>query len=104
MRNWARHTKVGSSAWAVGLMLMVHADPAGDSHPSIAMLMAETHLSERAVRRALRELEAAGDIVTTHHKGAVSGYHLTSTPATSGPPTPARNGTNPGQKWPPEVF
>jgi len=74
--TWAAETKFRGAAWKVGLMLACHADPAGDSWPSVGRLTRETHLSRRAVQRALRELEAAGELVTVSRKGDVSVYHL----------------------------
>ena len=74
LREWAASTSVSRSAWQVGVMLACHADPAGDCHPSIALLANETHLSPATVRRALDELEAAGTVVVTRRKGGVSVY------------------------------
>ncbi|MBI4498088.1 MAG: helix-turn-helix domain-containing protein, partial [Chloroflexi bacterium] len=63
------HSQQSGSALTVLLALARHANDQGYCFPSLAKLMAETRLSERAVRMHLRGLEEAGEIKTEQGRG-----------------------------------
>jgi hypothetical protein len=63
LRNWALHSTVSPLAAHVFWCLMLHADSDLRAHPSVVTIAAECHLNRNSARRALRELEAAGEIV-----------------------------------------
>ncbi len=75
--TWAWAARAGSpTAKLVLFALAEHADEVGMCWPSVARLRAGTELSERAIRTALRDLEAAGLIATEARDGQVSRYRL----------------------------
>lgn len=94
---------------AVLTVLADHADDSGECYPSVTRIANHTELSERAVRGALRALEAAGLIRSAARSGTSSIYTLTlltpagrSAPAADAegqeiPPTPANGAAPPRQ-------
>ncbi len=108
----------GPTAKAVLVSMADHADEDGACFPSVARLAAHTELSERAVRSALRRLEAAGLVKSRARSGTSTLYVLNlETPAPSAapasrsapavgaggqdvPPTPAPDAAPPRQDVP----
>ena len=66
----------------VGWALMLHADDDGYARPSVGTIAAECHVDRNTARRALRELEAAGEITAKETKqNAPTVYRLAYLPA-----------------------
>lgn len=93
---------LGQSAALVLLALADYADADGKCWPSVARLVAENPISERAVRRALAELRQRGLVRCDERAGSSTLYHITlhGTPATVAPlpppewhPHPCHGGT-----------
>lgn len=114
-------TLILSACWPLDLspsqklVVISLADQANDEGvcwPSMASLMRRTCLSERAVRNALRDLEAGGYLRTHHREGRSSYYTVTpaaGAPRQEMPDTPAPRAAHPGttcrtprQQVPPE--
>lgn len=74
--SWAWTVVAPPTAKFVLVALADHADEAGLCWPSIARLRQYTCLSERAVRGAIRALEAAGLLATDKRDGLNSRYTL----------------------------
>ena len=82
------------------LVLLALADNANDSgecFPSVSMLAQKTCVCERAVRNAIRDLEAGGYVSSSSRAGTSTLYRINTTPAPDAapprhvvPPTPAR--------------
>jgi len=91
MRDWSRVTAVSAAAAHVGWSLMLHADDDGEARPSVGTIAAECHVDRNTARRALRELEAAGEIVAKETKqNAPTVYRLTYLPAQDARPRNVR--------------
>lgn len=58
----------------VALVLVRHADVAGECYPSLPRIMAQSSLSRRAVQRALKTLDAAGVVKVARRQGVVNCY------------------------------
>jgi len=74
--SWAWTARVAPTAKFVLVALADHADETGLCWPSLARLREFTRLSERAIRAALRDLEAVGLIATDQRIGRMSRYML----------------------------
>ena len=83
------------------LALADNANDAGECFPSMSMLAQKTCVCERAVRNAIRDLEAAGYVSSASRAGTSTLYRIHTTPAPNAaparraprhqmPPTPAR--------------
>lgn len=106
-------TVILSACWPLDLspsqklVVISLADQANDEGvcwPSMASLTRRTCLSERAVRNALRDLEAGGYLRTHYREGRSSYYTVTpaaGAPRQEMPPTPARRAPHPGTSCPP---
>lgn len=91
---------------SVLISLADQANDQGVCWPAISTIVARTCLSERAVRNALRDLEASGLIQSQHRGGTSSSYLITPRqempprhdvpPRQQVPPTPARAAPHPG--------
>lgn len=87
------------------VVLCLRAGTDGRAWPSLATIGADTGLSERAVRYALRQLQKSGHIDLIHRQGRSSlmsinpGTSCRGTPAPLAP-TPAPNDQNPGTSCP----
>lgn len=83
---------LSSTQKLVLLSLADNANDGGECYPSIAQIEARTCLSERAIRGAIRSLEAAGLVRTVARAGTSAVYFLTvsdaSTPAADAAPAP----------------
>lgn len=91
---WERSAAEGTDR----LVLLALADHADDETwscwPSLSHLAAKCRISERTVRRSLRDLEAAGEVQTVTRAGTSSRYHI----RLNNPGQPVR----PGQSDPPD--
>ncbi len=115
--NWAFALPVrGLAQKAVLIALADHADADGECYPAMARLALMTGACERAVRNALRWLEAQELIATQTKEGGVSRYRLAldraytpapdappvkSAPRHDVPPPPALDAAPPGTWCPP---
>ncbi len=112
LRSWLAATQLSMPARFVFIALTLHANRNGEAWPAVGRLVTETGCSERTVRRALRELEAFGDVVSKTRDGATTVYRITAAdpghpdpPATVAPRshstrTPAKSASNPGHCGP----
>lgn len=73
---WAWTVETAPTAKFVLVALADHADEAGLCWPSLARLRTYTRLSERAIRHAIRQLEAERLIATDKREGRISRYNL----------------------------
>jgi len=73
---WAFRMATKGAQKAALLAIADHADGTGRCFPSISRLALWAGLTERGVRSALRELETAGLLLTTHERGHRSQYQL----------------------------
>lgn len=85
---------LSQSAAIVLLALADYADTEGYCWPSVARIVAENPIKERAARAALGELERRGLLVREQRLGRTTRYRLVvhgmpTTPAPDAPPTPA---------------
>ncbi len=82
------------------LALADNANDAGECFPSMSMLAQKTCVCERAVRNAIRDLEASGYVSSSSRAGTSTLYRINTTPAPDAaparraprhqmPPTPA---------------
>ena len=86
---------VSPAAGKVLAALAYHADQQKlTCWPAIATLARETQVSERGVQCAIRQLEAAGAILTERSRGRTSNIYrlmIPPNPAESAPPNPAES-------------
>ena len=94
------------------LALADNANDAGECFPSMSMLAQKTCVCERAVRNAIRDLEAAGYVSSASRAGTSTLYRIHTTPAPNAaparraprhqmPPTPAPDASPPRHVVPP---
>jgi len=94
------------------LALADNANDAGECFPSMSMLAQKTCVCERAVRNAIRDLEAAGYVSSASRAGTSTLYRIHTTPAPNAaparraprhqmPPTPAPDAPPPRHVVPP---
>ena len=76
LRGWLLATNLSMPARFVFVALTLHTDRENTAWPSIGRLAIETGSSDRTVQRALRELEAFGDVVSVERPGASTLYRL----------------------------
>ena len=105
--------EMSATAHAVLVVLCRHADENGQNcFPSAPVIMKKSHLFERTVRKAIKELEAAGWISVTQAVGMPRHFSISvdrireATPAKNVPPvqsdTPAKN-VPPDKNVPPYI-
>lgn len=105
--------EMSATAHAVLVVLCRHADENGQNcFPSAPVIMKKSHLFERTVRKAIKELEAAGWISVTQAAGMPRHFSISvdrireATPAKNVPPvqsdTPAKN-VPPDKNVPPYI-
>lgn len=93
LRSYLAASKVSMPARFVFLALTLHTNRNDEAWPSIGRLARETGSSIRTVQRALRELEAFGDVASVERTGCSTLYRITynpghcDTPATQSPLT-----------------
>lgn len=90
---------LSSTQKLVLLSLADNANDQGECYPSMAQVSRRTCLSERAVRDAIRSLEAMGYVRSVSRLGTSTMYHLTTTPAAAAAPA----GNAPRQEMPPRA-
>lgn len=73
------------------LALADNANDAGECFPSVAMLAHKTCVCERAVRSAIRDLEAMGYVTSESRAGTSTLYRISATPRHVVPTAPASN-------------
>lgn len=91
--------RLSQSAALVLLALADFADPSGYCWPSIGRIVSENPISERSARRALRELETAGLLISDERPGHSTRYRLVMTPVTVAP-QPGQRGHDPCHSGP----
>ena len=91
--NWALAVRASPTQKLVLFAMANHANEAGECHPSVALLVRHTCLSERSVQNALREMKAAGLVAERGKRGLTPLYVLalaaaanSMTPAAGAPP------------------
>lgn len=88
------------------LALADNANDAGECFPSVSMLASKTCVCERAVRNAIRDLEAMGYVSSESRAGTSTLYRIHTTPALNAPrhqmpTTPASDAAPPRHVVPP---
>src|SRR5262245_49394313 len=79
-RDWSAQTGHLPATRHVYLLVAAHANGAAEAYPSVGTLATLSGLNPGTVRRALRALEATGDLETRHRVGDSSVYFVPGLP------------------------